>query len=119
MTEPTLFDCPPSMAAIRESYSGDRICEGTIRRPIKINGVECVVTGTQGRGIDATTTYFACELIPLRDFKGKPTTYDKKAIATQGKKARRDPRGFYYGVKVKWKGSDYVLGKSIKGESSK
>lgn len=102
----------PSIEAMSESYSGDKIMDGKVRKPVEINetlNVAVSVAGPMGARVVKLV-----ELIPAKVFAGKKTTYAEKIGPDNGASARVDPFGFYYGIQVAHGGNKYVLGSETK-----
>jgi hypothetical protein len=106
-----LAEFMPPKETIEGSYSGDKIPEGRIRKPVKLNDKLYIKTGSAGKGQDVT--YEMAELIPAESFTGKKTTYRERVALDNGNVARADPRGFYYGIQVTSGGKKYVIGTEI------
>mgnify|MGYP007059504006 CR=1 FL=1 len=89
---------------ISASYSGDLIAlKNRVRQPFRLQGWLCVAVGI------GPQTVKAYRLLSLDQFTGAPTTYREKLRANHGDDARRDPNGFYHGMRVQRGGSVYVL----------
>jgi hypothetical protein len=101
----------PTHAEVEDSYSGDRIMDGKVRKPFLYQGQPHIYTGGCYSPAYASHTHECevVELIALEKFTGKVTSYHEKT-ADGGEKARSDPNGFYYGMRVKH-GRDYVIGR--------
>jgi hypothetical protein len=103
----------PTLREVEASYSADRINSGKVRQPFMYQGRPHVYGG--GMMCNKRHEMEAIELVPIEQFKGEPTTYDKKLSVPGGKYlgdyARNDPNGFYYGMTVKHGGQTYVCGK--------
>jgi len=93
---------------IRASYSADLIgLEGRIRKPFRLQGRLCVMTGSSGtRDACAFTAY---RLVLPREFDGTVTTYRDKLLIGGGDYARADPQGFYHGMRVTRGRETFVL----------
>jgi hypothetical protein len=104
----------PTIHEVEASYSGDMVSSGRVRKPFLYGGRPHFYSGGMSKG--GHREIEAIELVPLEDFEGEPTTYDKKLAIQRpcdryaGDYARSDPNGFYYGMRVK-NGRDYVCGK--------
>lgn len=87
---------------INSSYSADKIgMEGTVRRPFKWQDGYRISTGIlwTGQKTDHINTWL---LVPIEYYKGETFVYPGK------------PNAFTYeGMKVKWKGKEYILSKEL------
>ncbi len=94
---------------IHASYSGDTIAfQSTVRKPFLWKGEAWVAVGLTGIG--GVEQAEAVRLVAAESFKGAVTTYrDRCANERAARAARRDPMGFYHGVRVKRGGATYVL----------
>ena len=127
------FTRQPTYSEVAASSSCDRICEGKAREPFSYQGrLHVAASGFHHGRYDE---FEAVELIPLRDFKGTPTTYPEKLFGgddhgdpdrfslvasrlagvhrrgdEHGESARSDPNGFYYGIAVNHR-QKYVIGR--------
>ena len=104
------FPRQPTYSEVAASSSCDRICEGKAREPFSYQGrLHVAASGFHHGRYDE---FEAVELIPLRDFKGTPTTYPEKLFGgdEHGESARSDPNGFYYGIAVNHR-QKYVIGR--------
>jgi len=93
---------------IAEATCCDTIAmEGRVRDPIRFGGhLVCITGGSYGpRGEEAT----GYKLLDPRQFPRTVTSYYEKIAIEGGDAARRDPFGFYDGMKVKHGGREYVL----------
>jgi ParB family transcriptional regulator, chromosome partitioning protein len=90
-------------ATIAESCSTDLIQNGKIRKPWLHDGALWCATG---RGFGKCEAY---RLVKRSEFTGKATGYNSKVLRDNGNKARRDPKGFYHRMTVKFGGEAYVL----------
>jgi hypothetical protein len=89
---------------IAESYSADRIQHGEIRSAFEWSGSLWVATGFSRNEIEAY------RLLPLATFTGTSVSYGDRVGTLDGEQAaRRDPKGFYDGVKVRHGGKEFVL----------
>ena len=92
---------------ISNSYSGDLIDNGKIRRPFSYNGKLYVITSSaHGPSLCKAEAY---QLLPEYLFNSEPTTYANKIHYDGGETARHDPNGFYHGISVKHQGKTAVL----------
>jgi len=91
---------------IAASYSGDRIGLGEpVRKPFVLKGAKWVCVSLRGpRGSIVAKAY---RLVHLSRFDGTSTDYAEKTRDTEA--ARRDPCGFYHGMRVIHLGDLYVL----------
>ncbi|WP_417517986.1 hypothetical protein [Minwuia sp.] len=96
---------------IAASYSGDCIALGKpICKPFIWHGKKLVNTGCRNQGKDRLVTAF--QVLHLSLFEGNTFTYAE--LVKDGHRARKDPMGFYHGVKVLHAGETFVLsGKPI------
>lgn len=93
---------------IRASYSADVIAlEGRVRRPFLLLGWMCVMTASRGTKDDCL--FEAYRLVPVKAFDGPVTTYRDKVLIDHGDSARRDPLGFYHGMRVTHGNTEFVL----------
>lgn len=94
---------------IHASYSSDTIAfRNTVRKPFLWRGESWVATGLSGIG--GVQQAKAVRLIAVDAFEGVTTTYGERCARERAARAaRRDPMGFYHGVKVKHRGMIYVL----------
>lgn len=84
------------------TYSGNKISDGTIRQPFTYEGSFWICTSY----LNGTTHKFrvtCAEIVPLDDWPHLTHTYAERSMTTlRGKK-------FYVGVKITWKGEDFVI----------
>ena len=94
---------------IHTSYSADTIAfQSTVRKPFLWKGEAWVAVGLTGIG--GVEQAEAVRLVAAESFKGTITTYrDRCANERAARAARRDPMGFYHGVRVKRGGAAFVL----------
>jgi hypothetical protein len=94
---------------IHASYSADTIAfQSTVRRPFLWRGEAWIAVGLTGIG--GVEQAEAVRLVAAESFKGTITTYRNRcANERAARAARRDPMGFYHGVRVKRGGATYVL----------
>ena len=92
---------------VHAAYSADVIgLKGRVRKPFRLAGARFVATSLhfmRGSGAEAY------RLTPLESFEGTATTYHEKLSTNGGDDARRDPLGFYHGMRVEYGGKPYVL----------
>jgi hypothetical protein len=92
---------------ISNSYSGDLIDNGKIRRPFSYNGNLYVTTSSaHGPSLCEAEAY---QLLPEYLFDSEPITYANKIHHDGGETARHDPNGFYHGITITQQGRQYVL----------
>lgn len=93
---------------IIESYSADLIGDykgnSRVRKPFIYDGKQYISTGGVSGGGDRTEAE-AYQLVPAEDFTGETVGYND----IDADKARRNPLGFYHGMRVAWKKKPYVL----------
>lgn len=94
---------------IHASYSGDTIAfQNTVRKPFLWRGEAWVAVSLTGMG--GVQQAEAFRLVALELFQGTITTYSERCARERAARAaRRDPMGFYHGVRVKRGGATYVL----------
>lgn len=94
---------------IHASYSGDTIAfRNTVRKPFLWRGEQWVAVSLTGIGGIQQAEAF--RLVAVEWFQGATTTYtDRCAYERAARAARRDPMGFYHGIRVKRGGATYVL----------
>jgi hypothetical protein len=94
---------------IHASYSGDTIAfQSSVRKPFLWRGEAWVAVSLSGIG--GVQQAEAVRLIPVESFQGAITTYRERCANERAARvARRDPMGFYHGVRVKRGGATYVL----------
>jgi hypothetical protein len=94
---------------IHASYSGDSIAfQNTVRKPFLWRGEPWVAVSLSGIG--GAQEAEAVRLIAAESFEGVTTTYGERCSRERAARAaRRDPMGFYHGVRVKHRGLTYVL----------
>jgi hypothetical protein len=98
-----------SAGDIHASYSADTIAfQNTVRKPFLWRGEAWIAVSLSGfGGVDQAE---AVRLIAAESFPGTITTYtDRCATERAARLARRDPKGFYHGVRVKRGGVTFVL----------
>ena len=96
---------------IYRSYSADSIAMGQpVRKPFRFERELWLNIGMCGSGNGQhKATVRAYRLVPERVFPRSVTTYAEKVRHDSGASARKDPNGFYDGMKVKHGGETYVL----------
>jgi hypothetical protein len=94
---------------IQASYSADTIAfQNTVRKPFLWRGEAWVAVSLSGIG--GVQRAEAVRLIAVESFQGAITTYRERCANERAARvARRDPMGFYHGVRVKRGGATYVL----------
>lgn len=94
---------------IQASYSADTIAfQSTVRKPFLWRGEPWVAVSLTGMG--GVQRAEAFRLVALELFPGATTTYrDRCSYERAARVARRDPMGFYHGIRVKRGGATYVL----------
>ena len=94
---------------IHASYSGDTIAfQNTVRKPFLWRGEAWVAVSLSGLG--GVQQAEAFRLVAAESFQGAITTYGERCARERAARAaRRDPMGFYHGVRVKRGGATYVL----------
>lgn len=94
---------------IHASYSGDSIAfRSTVRKPFIWRGEQWVAISLSGIG--GVQQAEAVRLVEAEAFQGAITTYRARcATERAARRARRDPMGFYHGVRVKRGGVSCVL----------
>lgn len=93
---------------IYRSYSADAIAlEKPVRKPFHFE--QELWVNVRMSGSMRKLTVYAYRLVPERLFPRSITTYAEKIQHDGGASARKDPNGFYDGMKVKHGGEIYVL----------
>ena len=95
----------PSLDA-SHSAADQWIPKGIIKPPFEHEGqLWCCVASMYRASV--VSDLRAYRVIPRAEFRGKPTTYNGRAL--RGDRARNDPKGFYHGIAVKCAGQSFVL----------
>ncbi len=82
---------------IVSAYNADKIAlDEPVRRPFQWRGAEWIAVSIDYR----YSTVEAYKLVAPEAFEGTPVTYGEK-VGRDGEDARRDPLGFYHGIRVK------------------
>ena len=90
---------------IAASYSADVIAmNGRIRAPFSFGGALWVCVD---RSNSEAKSY---RLMAAALFEGKSVSYRKRTMTTgAAEEARNDPKGFYHGMTITWRGKSFVL----------